>query len=46
MIIRTAVFVKSKSIKLNTEAHENSTGPASLVLTDTDGNVVLIDQHV
>ncbi len=38
--------LKSKSIKLDTEADENSNGPASLMLTDPDGNVVLIDQHV
>ena len=38
--------LKSKSIKLDTEADENTTGPASLMLTDPDGNVVLIDQHV
>lgn len=38
--------LKSKSIKLDTEADEKTTGPASLMLTDPDGNVVLIDQHV
>ena len=38
--------LKNKSIKLDTEADENTTGPASLMLTDPDGNVVLIDQHV
>ena len=38
--------LKSKSVKLDTEADENTTGPASLMLTDPDGNVVLIDQHV
>ena len=38
--------LKSKSIKLDTEANETTTGPASLMLTDPDGNVVLIDQHV
>jgi len=38
--------LKSKSIKLDTEADENTTGPASLMLTDPDGNIVLIDQHV
>jgi len=29
-----------------TKADPNSTGPASLMLTDPDGNPVLIDQHV
>ena len=38
--------LKSKSVKLDTEADENTIGPASLMLTDPDGNVVLIDQHV
>lgn len=38
--------LKSKSIKFDTEADEKTTGPASLMLTDPDGNVVLIDQHV
>jgi catechol-2,3-dioxygenase len=38
--------LKSKSLKLDTEADETTTGPASLMLTDPDGNVVLIDQHV
>lgn len=38
--------LKSKSITLDTEADENASGPASLMLTDPDGNVVLIDQHV
>jgi predicted lactoylglutathione lyase len=38
--------LKSKSLTLDTEADETTTGPASLMLTDPDGNVVLIDQHV
>ena len=38
--------LKSKSLILDTEADEATTGPASLMLTDPDGNVVLIDQHV
>jgi predicted lactoylglutathione lyase len=38
--------LKSKSVTLDTEADDNTTGPASLMLTDPDGNVVLIDQHV
>ena len=37
--------LKSKNIKLSTEADEKTTGPASLVLTDPDGNAILIDQH-
>jgi len=38
--------LKSKSIKLDTEADETTSGPASLMLNDPDGNVLLIDQHV
>ena len=37
--------LKNKSIKLTAEADEHTTGPASLMLTDPDGNVILIDQH-
>jgi catechol 2,3-dioxygenase-like lactoylglutathione lyase family enzyme len=38
--------LKSKGIKIQNEAHENTTGPAHISLTDPDGNVILIDQHV
>ncbi|AUS06596.1 VOC family protein [Pseudotamlana carrageenivorans] len=38
--------LKSKNITLNSEADETKTGPASIVLTDPDGNTILIDQHV
>lgn len=38
--------LKSKDIKLVTEADENTSGPASFVVTDPDGNTILIDQHV
>ncbi|MEL6680927.1 MAG: VOC family protein, partial [Pseudomonadota bacterium] len=27
------------------QADESTTGPASFVLTDPDGNVILVDQH-
>lgn len=37
--------LKAKNIKLTTEADEKTSGPASLTLTDPDGNVILIDQH-
>jgi catechol 2,3-dioxygenase-like lactoylglutathione lyase family enzyme len=39
-------ILKDKGLDLNTEADENTSGPASIVLTDPDGNVILIDQHV
>ena len=38
--------LKSKKAKLENEADESSTGPASCVLKDPDGNAILIDQHV
>lgn len=38
--------LKSKNLKLESEADENTTGPASIVLTDPDGNKILIDQHI
>lgn len=37
--------LKSKEIELVTEADETTIGPASLMLTDPDGNLILIDQH-
>ncbi|MSQ79615.1 MAG: VOC family protein [Flavobacteriaceae bacterium] len=37
--------LKSKNIKLTTEADEHTTSPASLMSTDPDGNVILINQH-
>lgn len=37
--------LKSKNIKLTSEADETTSGPASLMLTDPDGNVILLDQH-
>jgi len=38
--------LKSRGLKLQTEADESSTGPASFVLADPDGNPILVDQHV
>lgn len=37
---------KSAGIEIQTEADETSTGPASFVVIDPDGNPILIDQHV
>jgi catechol 2,3-dioxygenase-like lactoylglutathione lyase family enzyme len=37
--------LKSKDVQLTSEADENTSGPASLTLTDPDGNVILLDQH-
>ena len=38
--------LKNKHLTLESEADEKTTGPASIVLTDPDGNQILIDQHV
>ena len=38
--------LRGKGIEFEHEADENSTGPASLVMVDPDGNPILIDQHV
>lgn len=37
--------LKSKGIKLTTEADEKTSGPAGITTMDPDGNVILIDQH-
>ncbi|HYE03090.1 MAG TPA: VOC family protein [Phycisphaerales bacterium] len=38
--------LKSQGLALASEADESTSGPASLMLVDPDGNPVLIDQHV
>ena len=38
--------LKARGVELLSEADESSTGPASLMLVDPDGNTILIDQHV
>ncbi|WP_273565987.1 VOC family protein [Maribacter halichondriae] len=38
--------LKDHSIDLIREADQSTTGPASVVITDPDGNMILIDQHV
>ena len=35
-----------KAIKLDSQVEEGTSGPASITLTDPDGNIILIDQHV
>lgn len=37
--------LKQSGVVLSTEADENTSGPASITLTDPDGNIILIDQH-
>ena len=38
--------LKAQGITLDTEADEQSTGPASFMLKDPDGNPILVDQHL
>ncbi len=37
--------LKNRGIALTSEADETTTGPASLLISDPDGNLILIDQH-
>lgn len=37
--------LKSQGIKLESEVDESTSGPASFMIKDPDGNVILIDQH-
>jgi lactoylglutathione lyase len=39
-------LLKAQGVTLANEADEATTGPASLVAIDPDGNPILIDQHV
>jgi predicted lactoylglutathione lyase len=38
--------LKNKGIAVGTEIDKNTTGPASFVVIDPDGNPILLDQHV
>ena len=38
--------LKAQGVALQQEADESTTGPASFVAVDPDGNPVLVDQHV
>ena len=38
--------LKSRGLAMATEADEATSGPASIMLIDPDGNQILIDQHV
>ena len=37
--------LKARGVNLITEADEGTTGPASLMLADPDGNMILLAQH-
>jgi hypothetical protein len=38
--------LKAQGLNIETEADESTTGPASFIIIDPDGNPILIDQHV
>ena len=38
--------LEARGAALDTRADPDTTGPAHIVLTDPDGNVVMLDQHV
>ena len=38
--------LKDRGVNMITEADESSTGPASFMIADPDGNTILVDQHV
>ena len=38
--------LKAQGVELQSEADESTTGPASFVAVDPDGNPILVDQHV
>jgi catechol 2,3-dioxygenase-like lactoylglutathione lyase family enzyme len=38
--------LKAQGVAFTQEADENTTGPASFVVVDPDGNPILVDQHV
>jgi predicted enzyme related to lactoylglutathione lyase len=38
--------LKVRGVTMITEADESSSGPASFMIADPDGNTILVDQHV
>ena len=38
--------LKAQGVELASEADESTTGPASFMVLDPDGNPILVDQHV
>jgi lactoylglutathione lyase len=38
--------LKEQGVELMTEADASTTGPASFIAVDPDGNPILVDQHV
>ena len=38
--------LKAQGVEFQVQADENTTGPASFIAADPDGNSILVDQHV
>jgi lactoylglutathione lyase len=38
--------LRAQGIEFQAEADESTSGPASFMIVDPDGNVILVDQHV
>jgi lactoylglutathione lyase len=38
--------LKAQGVEIMSEADESTTGPASFIVRDPDGNPILVDQHV
>ena len=38
--------LKAQGVEMMSEADERSTGPASFIAVDPDGNPILVDQHI
>lgn len=38
--------LQGRGVELSSQADESTSGPASIMLQDPDGNTILIDQHV
>ena len=38
--------LKAQGLEFENEADESTTGPASFIINDPDGNPILVDQHV
>jgi catechol 2,3-dioxygenase-like lactoylglutathione lyase family enzyme len=38
--------LRAKGVQLDSEADESTTGPASFIAIDPDGNPILVDQHI
>ena len=38
--------LKAQGVQMTTEADESTSGPASFIVVDPDGNPILVDQHV